>query len=215
MPIMRKLDNVADFKESFFSERSIASDYWAGYIMAKGSFPYGFKTFRFTGTDLNRMRQAEEFLGQINYERPIVKNKYCWHVEISNRQIVSDLRTKYNIHGKQKDRQPPDLDNPLAFIAGLLDGDSTLYDPRMGSRKDKDYRFTYVGTSYMATWVREVLQNLTHINLSISPNRAQWVINKTDITGNILRRLFMPLKQLELPYPIHVWSPLYDGVSND
>jgi hypothetical protein len=162
---------------NFFDTYNLDSCYWAGFISADG-WIYD-ENCSLLGLKLSKkdIKHLKFFKKKIETESPIKEGvgvsfnkeiEYCKLI-IYSRKIINDLRINFNIISKKTlINVPPkinSIDNKLAFILGLLDGDGSVY------KVNKNIRITFLGTKDVLLWIKETLEELVG-----------------DITANILKK---------------------------
>lgn len=154
-----------DVNHNFFSENSILSCYWAGFISADGwvmtanTSSLGIKL---SERDYNHLMKFKE---DIKTNSPIFiregmsfgkKTRTCM-MTIYSKQVIKDLMVNFNIIPKKTlINIPPNINediNKLSFIIGLFDGDGTIYKDKNG-----DIRITFLGTYEILEWVKHTLE---------------------------------------------------------
>ena len=155
--------------ENYFSDRSIESAYWAGFIHDDGCISSDTRGNAQTRLRIKLKRDDKDHLekiattigGRVNearYTNPETKVEYLSATyEISSNKITRDLLEIYNIGpAKSLTAIPPEglsHKEELAFIAGLYDADGE-YDCRgLGKRPE----LILVGTGPVLSWVNEKL----------------------------------------------------------
>lgn len=170
-----------DVNHNFFSENSIISCYWAGFISADGwvmtanTSSLGIKL---SNKDYNHLLK---FKNDIKSESPIFlkegmsfgkKNQACM-ITIYSKQIINDLRNNFNIVPKKTlINIPPKINedvNKLSFIVGLLDGDGSIYKDKNGN-----IQITFLGTYEILEWVKKTLEGFVGV-----------IKNKINVKGKI------------------------------
>jgi hypothetical protein len=173
LKLKRNNDERIKYKEykymvnhNFFSEYNLESCYWAGFISADGWIDD--KKCSLLGIKLSKkdIEHLKIFKLKIETDSPIkVGNgisfnkevEYC-KIIIYSRKIVDDLKSNFNVtKNKTLTNTRPKIDslnNKLAFICGLLDGDGSVY------KINNKNRVTFLGTKDILCWVKETLNEL-------------------------------------------------------
>jgi len=151
---------------NFFSEYTNENCYWAGFIsadgwvMTKGSL-LGLKLSIKDESHLNYFKKV------INSESPIKYlegnsfgkiRKFC-QLNIYSNIIIKDLRNNFNVIDNKTfinihPQKIENIDNKLAFIIGLLDGDGSIY------KHNNFLKMTFLGTFDMLSWVKKTLEEI-------------------------------------------------------
>ncbi len=183
----------AKVNDSFFSEYNPISCYYAGLIAADGNIVQNRGVLRLSQKDKTVL---EKFKSIIQYEGNITrtnqrgtskyfkdKSKYyeCFHLRITSKKIVDDLKNNFNITGnKTLTLQPPsNLDeyHSKCFIIGLIDGDGWIgtYLPKQAITPILKCAIT--GTLDIARWVQEKFNGVGQIRHPLkgyNPNICQY-----------------------------------------
>lgn len=172
--------------DAAFSVLTPESCYWAGFIAADGCVSERTKPWRTTGLvvslsvkDADHLRRFCKFM---RYSGPVLERNCKCGYKIGAKsvsvaiyaayKIADDLRSRFNITPrKTKTLQPPVLDGDLAisFMAGFIDGDGSICQPK-GERRP---RMAVAGTKAMMDWVKSVCdQHFPYTYNSMAPAKV-------------------------------------------
>lgn len=151
----------------FFSNGSIESLYWAGFILGDGSICSDSRsesktlTVQLAGKDASHLDKMQSALGGVrgDYNRTDYRFNVVRRVSTLNvcsQKIVRDLEDIYGItSNKTLSESPPEglnLVESLAFIAGLMDADGSYY-----VNRTKRPVMSLVGSKSVLAWVNSIL----------------------------------------------------------
>jgi len=118
-----------DYNHGFFGTYTIASAYWAGFIMADGCVKSDRNTLEI-GLAKTDSGHLEKFYQAIGLRREVKTYGKASFAVVSGSQIVSDLRKLYGITPRKSlvARFPNNLPDDLHhhFIRGVFDGDGSI-----------------------------------------------------------------------------------------
>lgn len=165
-----------ELNEYFWSIPNLINSYWAGFSSADSSIKkISEKNYRYnlilSSKDINHLEQLKKdcgYTGPIkSYERHTkfpnqnIKTYYSSALGISSAKWGHDLEDNFNIIPNKVYRlQPPDKLNHyllLAWLAGYIDGDGTIFADKDGSRIWIEFASA---SEHIIKWIREFV-NIT------------------------------------------------------
>lgn len=198
--------------ENFFSDLSLKACYWAGFIAADGyvltDFPrMGIAIHKKDEKHLKKFKKAIKFTGDV--KQYISKGfntltPYC-RIIINSQKVKDDLLKYFNITEKKSlTLKPPKLlsfNRKLAFIAGYIDGDGSIY-----TQHGKLPTIEILGTYEMLDWINKTLKKY-NFNNKISKAKKTSSISRIKFqgTGKIIA-LCKNIRKLKLPLLERKWS---------
>lgn len=199
-PFSRKKNKYV-CNEEYFSQDSIESYYWAGFIAADGwvasrDFQLG---ILLAGKDINHLKLFKEAIQSTN---PIhIRKNGSVVIRLSSRKVSNDLKNKFNITTKKTfTLKFPDIKNKErldAFILGYIDGDGCIYNTngRLGLQ--------VVGTQDFLLGVQKRFNEILGTATGVAKNGN---IYRVTITGKKANKLFEHFYQLEVPKLNRKWT---------
>jgi len=193
-------------KHSFFSNFSINSCYWAGFIAADGNICKGCLKIELSKKDIGHLAKFGTVIG---YNRKIKKYKNSRSIAFRSKEMNNDLATNFNIIPKKSLILEPPLNIPQkfinSFVRGYIDGDGSYF------YSDKDIGLEIAGTYKMLSWIKKNFEKSNNIgnpkirqkgNIYILryvgnkqvPNIVQWLFKNCTI-NTILDRKFNKIKK--------------------
>ena len=173
--------------ENYFSEKSLQSCYWAGFIAADGCIVDKTKGQKKLQIKLSNKDKVllERFKNDIQYNgiilsnesnpqfiagnKNITGNKKSSIIQITSDKLCDDLASIFNIHPRKSLAHEPPIglteEQELAYIIGYIDGDGNI-----GLIK-RAYKYpielNILGTEFFLNWVYLKFKNLININSNI------------------------------------------------
>lgn len=131
------------FNEDFFSEITLASSYWAGFIAADGCISDRIgnsKTLTITLSEkdkehIEKLREIIGYTGPISkriakIKKPVLKEYGAYSMSIISNSICNALGRVFNIYPRKTyNLFPPDISDygcKIEFARGLIDGDGNI-----------------------------------------------------------------------------------------
>lgn len=118
-----------DYNHGFFGTYTIASAYWAGFIMADGCVKSDRNTLEI-GLAKKDKGHLEKFYDAIGLHRDVKTYGNASYAVVSGKQIIEDLRMRYGIIPRKSlvAQYPYDLPDSMRnhFIRGVFDGDGSI-----------------------------------------------------------------------------------------
>jgi hypothetical protein len=200
----------------FFSNENLLSAYWAGFIAADGCLVdanyHHDLAIMLSIVDVDHLQkfvQHCDYSGEIKIRKPHGKAKQdIAHLTISGvKQWFNDLYKLYSITPRKSlTLKPPniiDINNKLAFIKGVIDGDGSI---GIDSSSGQIY-IQVVGTEYLLTWIKEIFDTICPSN-----NRIAKVIKcknanafKFKIKGSRALNILDILNKIDTPFLERKW----------
>jgi len=150
--------------ENYFSEQTLQSVYWAGFIAADGYIDdKGTIAINISQKDVERL---EQFIIDIGYNNKVMRsgNTNNKRVIIRSHKLYADLQQMYNITPRKSITMIPpaltDRNMQLAFIIGYIDGDGTI------GYTGGTFRLGAIGTLPYLQWMKSI------IDYEIKPTKA-------------------------------------------
>lgn len=152
--------------EYYFSEMSLQSSYWAGFLAADGYIDCGDNSLYLSLADkdidtLKRFKDNLSYTGPIKYHTKKMNNSSFVQGKVSiysAKRYIKDLEELYNItSNKTFTIRPPNVDgdNKLAYLIGLIDGDGSV---GYYGKRNKNYKLSIATASpLMADWLSDEL----------------------------------------------------------
>jgi crossover junction endodeoxyribonuclease RuvC len=177
---------------NFFSEDSMESFYWAGFIAADGNLFLKEKKYKQLRIELSsidddhllKFKKNINYSGNINYN---IKKSSC-NLTIRSDEIFDDLKRFNIIPNKTLTYSIPQwmIDHPLSnhFIRGLVDGDGSFYYKKAKDRKIHQLSFNITGTKNTIDTIKDILVK----NCNIKENKTHKIPKsksyKLEYSGN-------------------------------
>jgi hypothetical protein len=199
-----------NLNDTYFSEPSIESAYWAGFLAADGNLDKRDHNRVTVGLSLKDLSHLKLFTDSIGYEGTIkikkTSNGYdCALLQFSSKQVVDDLTGIYNLTpNKSLTLVPPTItgkDLQVAFSVGYIDGDGGLY----YSKSKRDIQLQFVGTNEICVWIKNVLDeiigNNTHGGIYRLSNQFKY-----SITSYSAYKIAKYVQSTSLPFMARKWN---------
>lgn len=209
-----KVNKIHHQKEDFFSDNSLESFYWAGFIAADGCITDNGNALAIKLSEKD-ICQLEEFLKVTEATNNILNsgNEDRKRVVISNPTWTLNLKEKFNIGSvKSLTHEPPNtedwtIDQIKAFIVGYADGDGTI----CYCGQDKYLKFGFIGTLKFLSWIKNFIVQEYQITLKDTaiqhkkncPNKNVYELN---IYCSKAKKVLSDLKQLPIYKLERKWS---------
>lgn len=200
-----------NINHDFFKEINTLNSYWAGFIAADGYIKsdcnaLGIKLSMKDLKHIERFRHDISSNNPIKFKKSISFNKKTNVAEIIiySHKIIHDLQNNFNITRKKTFILTPplklsNLNYKLSFIAGLIDGDGSVY------RTNKKV-ITVLGTKKILEWCKCVINKVIDVsNISILKKGN---IFSFCITGEKTSVLYNVIKKLQNPILERKWNSL-------
>lgn len=196
-PVTRRALN-----ETYFSDLSLQSAYWAGFIAADGCVVRKPRRELRIGIHQRDTNQVERFVSDVGFDGAIAfRNRMCYVTICAADRWLADLELSYNI-GPQKtmDLQPPNVSGvlALAYSIGYIDGDGCW---AIQNRKHNTKMLVVVGTAPLLEWLKRlwVEHGATVGNTKISFKRNVWRLSITGSHAESIVRLLgnVPVARME------------------
>lgn len=195
---------------SFFSTPNLLSSYWAGFIAADGYIDYSPETHTYKVSIALAIKDAHH-LEQLKIHAKIescVKYRDTFaKLQVQGvKQWIGDLHDNFNLPKGAKSLilKPPtnlSLDNSLAFIKGLIDGDGTIC-------KTDRWKIGIVGTYEMMVWVKKIFDKLFPYYNRISNVVKHKSIYEYTVGGRRCVEIVRFLKTIDTPELERKWSKI-------
>jgi DNA-binding transcriptional regulator WhiA len=212
-----------------FSKLNIVNCYWAGFLAADGYIRdhLNHLGIRLSKKDRLHLVALANFLG---YNGPIKDmahdpsskgNNFTSNIYYSSslvvcgaQQLIGDLNRHFNITSRKSLKlTPPNISNvdyQLAYIAGFVDGDGTLY-------RDKHSRLQLsieCASEEILLWIQRIFDQIvppqgkhhTHVRQTKRKRKNKNFSYCLKITGGRAQQICDKLLQLELPFLKRKWS---------
>lgn len=153
-PVWRALN------ENFFSDQSLASAYWAGFIAADGCIVTSPRQEVRIGIHKRDRALLEKFREDTGFDGSITqRGNICYITVCAASKWISDLASIYNI-GPRKTMtlRPPNLPftlNALAYSIGYIDGDG-CWATSLSRYGKRSRMLVVVGTASMLMWMKSL-----------------------------------------------------------
>ncbi len=223
--VSRKARRKATFKEDFFSELTLRTCYWAGFIAADGyvNDDRGYVSLNIQERDCDHLMAFCRDVGfwsppahiETKAKQRSIMGRRCRagnmaRVTVFSRRWLRDLDETYNIRpGKTYNLRPPNLAEGrqcLAYVAGLLDGDGFI---TLDNKPIIRLRTGIVGLQVMTDWVKTVVDAFLQgsgMESSRPPRFAQrGPLYDWRLSGRRAYRLLHELRSLDLPSLPRKW----------
>jgi len=200
----------------FFSEGSLLSCYWAGFIAADGCI------VRTNGQNSVKIKLSqkdsghlEQFLQDAGSNSPVKSSTdgYCY-ICVGSRQWMSDLEALGITPRKTLTLEPPvglSREQSLAFIAGLIDGDGCIsFDHYTYGGPDSPITeyptIDLCGTEPVMVWVKDFMDKNIPASVQAGVGRYKSGLSRWKASGNRALRIKEQLKDLDLPLMSRKWD---------
>lgn len=164
-----------NLNQDFFSEVTIESSYWAGFLMADGNIQDSKIWIGLSNKDKDHLKKFARVLRLNDAVKEyssvaggLLKGKNYTRVvlDVHSTLLVESIKNNFNVLPRKtlKPYIPPEKikdDYALAFLAGLIDGDGfiNLYEA------ERYIRFGFIGSKEICHWASSILnEQLTKIS---------------------------------------------------
>lgn len=221
----RKALKTQSIAHNYFSQDSIESAYWAGFIAADGCVHNEWLlSVGISRSDRDHLVRLAECLGVPDDVRDVVspgtrvingvqyKTKGISRLSVPSTQIIQDLRRIYSITPRKsltlKSPRIGEKCSRLAFLAGYIDGDGTICLDCHGH-----IRIYLIGTRPFLGWVKRLVDGyLVQAGLPASfpplPYRESKYTYVYGVTGHKAECLVDHIFDLNLPVLKRKWKKL-------
>ncbi len=212
--------------KNYFTVPNVENSYWAGFLAADGCITHDRKRPKLSiglsrkdDDHLELFKGAIQYTGMVKYYTAKCDNKVypTAHLALCGvDQVASDLKQNFCITPRKSlTLQPPlQLDNLrhiIAFIAGYIDGDGSIYTP---SDRHCDTSISLVGTKDILQWIAGYVDVLCPSSYhSNTPSAKPKACSKSRawtyaFGGNRAINFYHLAQQLSLPWLTRKWQQL-------
>lgn len=173
--------------KTFFAEPNLQNSYWAGFLAADGCIkPRRTLSLSQNPDDVTHLAQfcrAIQFTGPIRYNPPRRNNPLVAHgrgiFEVSihgSDKLIADLEQNFMVTRRKSNTLNPPMglnrENELAYIAGYIDGDGSVFvsDRKRGYPSDRYPTIVVVGLKSVVGWIRETILDEFYGSLETTKN---------------------------------------------
>ncbi len=204
-----------DVDDEYFKDLDSRKCYWGGLLAADGSIKdntehsASFK-LKLAHKDLCLLEQFKldlGFTGQLHHMVETLNGKQYPQnaLIVSSRQIVTDLRTQFNITPRKSlTLQPPNITDPeliKAFIIGYIDGDGNI------GYCGKSETLQVLGTEELLNWIKYYLDLWYPVKTGakVSPKSSSGKAYRYSISGIKVRQFVHDVRMMGLPILERKW----------
>lgn len=158
--------------ESFFSNPTLQSSYWAGFIAADGCVIISPRRELRIGIHRRDLGLLRQFCKDVNYDGSIKTNpKNIVSLTIcAIDQWINDLDINFGVVHSKPLRRPPiglDFESSLAYMIGYIDGDGCWH----RGKRDRRLALIIVGPPAILQWMRDMLSSFIG-DVTVRPGRG-------------------------------------------